>query len=121
MRDVAEGVLVLMQEAIRRQVDAPGGHILAIMVARGQPQCLRHAGRRRVVVISGCVGEADPHEGRGWSKSGYVLAQAGAEWRPLAHTRNCSVILAPKRLFSVMNSLMNSCNPRWKMPSMRLF
>ncbi len=35
MDDVAEGILVLMQQAIVRQIDAPGDNVLSVVIARG--------------------------------------------------------------------------------------
>ena len=64
MADVAEGVLVLVQQAILRQIDAPVDHILPVVIARGEPQHLGHAGGRRVVAIGGRVGDADAHGAR---------------------------------------------------------
>ena len=49
---------------IARQVDAPVDDILPIVVARGQPQHLRHTGRRHVVAVGGGVRDADAHGGR---------------------------------------------------------
>jgi hypothetical protein len=41
--------------------------------------------------------------------------------RSADHIRYCSVMAAPRRLLSLMNSPMNSCSPVWKISSMRLF
>ena len=61
MSEVAERILVLMQDAVLRQIDAPVHHVLAVMVARGKPQRLRHRRGRRVVAIGGVVGNTNPH------------------------------------------------------------
>src|SRR5262249_35211150 len=53
MGDVAEGILVLVEPAIRGDVDAPARHVLAVVVAGGQPQHLDHAGRGRLVAVAG--------------------------------------------------------------------
>ena len=60
--EVAEGVLVLVEPAIRGDVDPPARHVLAVVVARGQPQHLDHAGRGRPVAIARQVRDADTHE-----------------------------------------------------------
>src|SRR6202142_1295836 len=117
MSDVAEGVLVQVHQAIIRQIDAPGHHILPVVIARGEAEHLDHAGGRRVVAISRRVGNTNSHELAGAKITGDVLAQASMP----AHSRNCSVMAAPIWLFSVMNSPMYSCSPGWKMPSIRLF
>ena len=44
MDDVAEGILMGLQPAVGGYVDAPIYHILAVMVARRQPQRLDYAG-----------------------------------------------------------------------------
>ncbi len=62
MADIAEGVLVLVQQAILRQIDPPGDHILSVVIARGEAQHLDHAGGRRVVAISRRVRDANAHE-----------------------------------------------------------
>ena len=64
MGDVAESVLVLIEPAIRGDVDAPARHVLAVMVAGGQPQHLDHAGRGRLVAVAGQMRNADTHERR---------------------------------------------------------
>ena len=45
MDDVAEGILMGLQPAVGGNVDAPIDHILAVMIARRQPQRLDYAGR----------------------------------------------------------------------------
>src|SRR5262249_59171065 len=60
--DVAEGILVLVEPAIRGDVDAPAHHVLAVMVAWGQPQHLNHAHGGRLVAVARQVREADTHE-----------------------------------------------------------
>jgi hypothetical protein len=52
---------MLVQLAIVRQIDAPEHHILPVVIARGEAKHLRHAGGRRVVAISGRVGNANSH------------------------------------------------------------
>jgi hypothetical protein len=61
--DVAERIFLLVEAAIGRDLDPPVEHELALVVARGQPQRLDHAGRRRVVVVVGLVPHADTHAG----------------------------------------------------------
>ena len=63
--EVAEGVLVLVEPAIRGDVDPPARHVLSVVVARGQPQHLDHAGRGRPVDIARQVRDADAHETNG--------------------------------------------------------
>ena len=62
MGDVAEGVLVLVEPAIRGHVDAPARDVLTIVVARGQPQHLNHAAGGRLVAIAGEMRDANAHE-----------------------------------------------------------
>jgi hypothetical protein len=62
MGDVAEGVLVLVEPAIGRDVDPPARHVLAVVVARGQPQPLDDAGRGRGVAVARQVRDADAHD-----------------------------------------------------------
>src|SRR5215510_3970151 len=64
MGDVAEGIFVLVEPAIRGDVDAPARHVLAVMVAWGQPQHLDHAGSGRLVAVTGQMRDADTHERR---------------------------------------------------------
>src|SRR5262249_54031680 len=64
MGDVAESVLVLIEPAIRGNVDAPARHVLAVVVAWGQPQHLDHARGRRLVAVGDQMRDADTH-GRG--------------------------------------------------------
>ena len=59
MGDVAERVLMLMQEAIFGQIDPPGQDVLPLVVARRQAQQLRHAGWRRVIGVGGRVGNVE--------------------------------------------------------------
>jgi NADH-quinone oxidoreductase subunit G len=61
MADVAEGILVLVQQAILRQIDAPAHHVLPVVIARREPQHLDHAVGRRVVAIGGGVGNSNSH------------------------------------------------------------
>ena len=61
MGDVAEGILVLVELAIFRHVDAPAFDILAVVIARRQPQRLDHAARRLLVAIDGLVRNLDAH------------------------------------------------------------
>ena len=44
-------------------VDAPALDILAVVVARRQPQHLDHAGRGRIVAVDRAVGDAKAHGG----------------------------------------------------------
>ena len=62
MGDVAEGVLMMIEPAIYGDVHTPARHVLAVVVARGQPQHLDHAGRGRPVDIARQVRDADAHE-----------------------------------------------------------
>ena len=64
MGDVAEGVLVLVEPAIGGNVDPPARHILAVVVARSQPQHLDHAGRGLLVPVAGEVRDTQAHGGR---------------------------------------------------------
>ncbi len=59
--DVAVGILLLVEPAVGRHVDAPIDDVLAVMVARRQAQRLDHAGRRRVIVVTGLVAHPDAH------------------------------------------------------------
>jgi hypothetical protein len=59
--DVAERILLRGKPCIGRNVDAPAHHVLAFMVARGEPQQLDSAGRRRVVAGDRRMGDADAH------------------------------------------------------------
>ncbi len=61
MREIAEGVLMGGKPRIRGNVDAPAQDILALMIARRQPQYLNDAGRRRVVAINMAMTNADAH------------------------------------------------------------
>src|SRR5262249_7446931 len=66
MGDVAESVLVLVEPAIRGDVDAPARHVLAVVVAWGQPQHLDHARGGRLLAGGRQMREAGTHErGRG--------------------------------------------------------
>src|SRR6185503_10543590 len=59
--NIAERVLVGIEAAILRHVDAPMHDILAVMIARGEAQGLDHAADRRVVVVAGLVRDANAH------------------------------------------------------------
>jgi hypothetical protein len=61
MGDVAERVLVHVEAAVLRDVDAPMNDVLAVVVARREAQGLDHAVDRRVVVVAGLVRDADAH------------------------------------------------------------
>ncbi len=89
--NVAERILVLIEPAIRRNIDPPARDILAVVIARGQPQHLDHTGRRTAVTVADLVCDAKAHGG--------------------LYIRYCSVMAAPRRLLSSMKSLMNSCTP----------
>jgi len=67
MGQVAEGILVLVQQAIVRTLDPPGDDVLAVMIARRQPQNLRHAERRAFVAIGRGVRDMDSHDEAGAS------------------------------------------------------
>jgi hypothetical protein len=62
MGQIAEGVLVLVETAIGRQVYSPPRHVLTVMIARRQAQDLDHAGRRRLVAIGRAMRDVDAHE-----------------------------------------------------------
>ena len=61
--DIAEGILVRGKPRIRRHVDAPAHHVLALVIARRQPQHLDHARGRRIVMVDGAMGDVDAHFG----------------------------------------------------------
>jgi hypothetical protein len=129
MGDVAEGILVLVEPAIGGHVDAPARHILAVMVARGQPQHLNDARSRRLVAIAREVRDVDAHaqtttdeaEHTGRNGRGPLQSRVARPAPRALYIRYCSLIAAPRRLLSSMNWLMNSCIPCWKISSMRLF
>ena len=54
-------IFVLIEPAIRRDIDAPVRNILPLMVARREPQHLDHAAGGGVVAIGGLVRDADAH------------------------------------------------------------
>jgi hypothetical protein len=58
MRDVAEGILVLIEPAVAGHVDAPVDDVLAIVVARRQAQDLDRARGGRAVAIGRQVRDA---------------------------------------------------------------
>ena len=61
--EIAEGVLMGVEPRVGGHVDAPADHILAFVVARGQPQHLDHARGRRFVAMDDAVGDAKAHVG----------------------------------------------------------
>ena len=61
--DVAERVLVLVELAVLGHVDPPIDDILAVVIARRQPQRLDDAVRRLAVAVDGLVGHLDAHSG----------------------------------------------------------
>src|SRR5262249_24163763 len=61
MNDVAERMLMMMQQTIFGQVDPPGQDMLSLMVAWRETQQLRHAGRRRVIAVGRRVRDVYPH------------------------------------------------------------
>ena len=63
MGEVAEGVFVGGEPRVGGNVDAPADHILAVVVARREPQHLDHARGRRVVAMDDAVGDAQAHGG----------------------------------------------------------
>src|SRR5262245_2309936 len=130
MNDVAEGVLVLIEPAIGGDVDAPARHVLPVVIARGEPQHLDHAGGGFLVAIARQMRDADAHEHTTEADDGgRTTEDRMAPESPvlnfpsslLGYIRYCSVMAAPRRLLSSMNSPMNSCIPCWKISSMRLF
>src|SRR4029077_19747326 len=98
--EIAERILVAVEPALLRQVDAPIGDVLAVMVARGQAQHLNDAGRRALVAVDRVVGDPDTH--------------APSKDRFGDYIKYCRAIVAPSRLLSATNPLMNSCRPPWK-------
>ena len=70
MGDVAERVLMLVELAVFRQVDAPVLDILAFMVAWRQPQRLDHAARGFLVAVDGLVRNPDAQVGATIEKAG---------------------------------------------------
>ena len=61
MGDVAERVFMADQLGVGGDVDAPVDHILALMVARRDPQHLDRARGRRVVPADDAVGDVQAH------------------------------------------------------------
>ena len=61
VRDVAERILVHVEAAVLRHVDAPVHDVLAVVIARREAQRLDHAAGRRVVLVAGLVRNADTH------------------------------------------------------------
>ena len=59
--DIAEGVLMGGKPRIGRNVDAPAHDVLALVVARRQPQHLDHARGRRIVAVDVAMGDAQAH------------------------------------------------------------
>ena len=59
--DVAEGVLMGGKPRVGRYIDAPAHHVLAVVIARRQPQHLDRARGRRIVAIDRAVGDAHAH------------------------------------------------------------
>jgi hypothetical protein len=59
--DVAEGVFMGRKARIRRYVDAPAHDMLAVEIARGHPQELNRACRRRTVTIDRTVVDSHVH------------------------------------------------------------
>src|SRR5262249_27299749 len=113
--EVAEGVLVRIELAILRDLDPPLRDVLAGVVARGQPQGLDHALRRCAVLVDRAVANPKAHwrylpDGRC-----FVYRVGGR-----AYIKYCWLIVLPSELLSVMNSVMNSCRPCWKISSIRL-
>ena len=59
--EVAEGILVGIEPRVAGDVDPPVDHILALVVARGQPQHLDDARGRRFVAMDDAVGDTKAH------------------------------------------------------------
>ena len=59
--DVAERVLLRVEPAVGRGVDAPVDHVLAVVIARRHAQRLDHALGRLVVAVDGFVRDSDAH------------------------------------------------------------
>ena len=66
MRAVAEGVVVSIEPRVTGNVDPPVDDILAVVIARSQPQHLDDAGGRRLVAMNDAVGDAQSHVDRQW-------------------------------------------------------
>src|SRR5262249_35528406 len=105
--EIPERVLVGVEPALLGHVDAPVGHVLSLVIARGQAQHLDDAGRRSVVTIGRLVGDPDAHP-RSKDRFG-------------SYIKYCCAMVAPSRLLSATKPPMNSCRPLWKISSIRLF
>jgi hypothetical protein len=55
VRQIAEGIFLRVDLAIRRNVDPPRADILSVVIARGHAQDLDHAGRRMGVAVDRVV------------------------------------------------------------------
>src|SRR5262249_14741030 len=92
--EIAERVLLAVERALLREGDAPVRDVLALMIARGQAQHLNHAGRRALVTVDRLVEDPDAH--------------ATNKYRFADYIKYCRAMVAPSRLLSATNSLMNS-------------
>ncbi len=61
MGEVAERILIGFEPAVGGDLDPPVHHVLAGVVAWGEPQRLDHAGARRFVTVERFVRDADAH------------------------------------------------------------
>src|SRR5262249_29658631 len=107
---IAEGVLVLIEPAVRRHVDAPVHDEFAVVVARGEPPHLDHAAGRAAVSIGRPVRGAEQHGTAASSRWGApcpwglrAISTGGAGGEPSMPMRNkciASVELSGKRMSS---------------------
>jgi hypothetical protein len=59
--DVAIGILAVAHAAVDGRLDAPGHHMLAVMIARRQAQDLRDVPGRFGIGVGDRMGDPDPH------------------------------------------------------------
>src|SRR3954468_1316931 len=113
VKDVTERILARLQPPVDARLDAPAADVLPIVIARRQAQRLNERPDGPLVAVGRVVGDSDAH------RADVTGAGPRASTAARFHTRYCSAIAIPSLLFSSMNSLMNSCSPASKMPSMR--
>ena len=65
MGDIAECIITGSQSHVGRDVDAPVGDVLAIVIARRQPEHLNYTCSGWIVTIDQTVGDAQAHV-RNW-------------------------------------------------------
>src|SRR5271165_3034745 len=73
MSNVAEGIFVLMQPAVGRDVDAPAHDVLAVVVAWREPQHLADARRWCLILVVRQMGDAEAHSDQ------ILLADSGTQ------------------------------------------